>query len=195
MLVLIASAAISIAGCGRQQAIAPGKQATASNVQSNAVKDSKAKGQAVTKTEAESSPNLELKQQDVTLNWMENGKVRMSARASEVKGNEVTKVGELIDFSGKLYENGKLVATLDAPKAVADTVNRIVTATGGVTLKSLERNTTVKAQWIKWYAKDQKVVGDGGVRIDSAMGTMQGAAFVADTGMKTITVKDSAKGL
>ncbi len=39
-------------------------------------------------------------------------------------------------------------------KAVADTVNRGVTATGGVTLKSVERNTVVKAAWIKWYEKE-----------------------------------------
>ncbi|MCE5200106.1 MAG: LPS export ABC transporter periplasmic protein LptC [Armatimonadota bacterium] len=143
----------------------------------------------------ETGPKLQLSQQGVTLRWIENGSTRMSATAKEFKGNEITRVGELLHFSAQLYENGKLKATITAPKAVADTVNRVVTATGGVTLKSLERNTTVRASWMKWYAKEQKVVGNGGVKIDSTMGTMQGAAFVADTAMKTITIKDSAKGL
>jgi hypothetical protein len=48
---------------------------------------------------------------------------------------------------------------------------------------------------MKWYAKEQKVVGDGGVKIDSTMGNMSGAAFVADTAMKSIKVLDSGKGL
>ncbi|MHB9035634.1 MAG: LPS export ABC transporter periplasmic protein LptC [Armatimonadota bacterium] len=190
VLILIVILVLCVAGCGRRQSDAPDGQ------QPNAADKSAVKNQPTkVEPEVESGPTLEFKQQGVTLNWMEKGQVRMSAVATEVKGSEVTRVGELTDFSGKLYENGKLVATVVAPKAVADTVNRIVTATGGVTLKSMERNTTVKAQWMKWYAKDQKVVGDGGVKIESTMGTMQGAAFVADTGMKTITVKDSAKGL
>ena len=92
---------------------------------------------------------------------------------------------------------------MTAPRAVADTSKRTVTATGGVVLKSTSaaalgsavRDTVVHAQRIRWYANAHKFVGDGGVKISSTSGTIEGAAFVADTALKTISVRDSAKGL
>lgn len=140
-------------------------------------------------------PKLEVTQQGVTLTWHEKGQVRMAAKAKSLEADEVTKTGALIDFSAQLYENGKLTASIAAPKAVADTTKREVTATGGVTLKSYERQTVVKAKWIKWFARQQKVVGDGGVNVKSPQWDLNGAAFVADTNMRTLSIRDSAKGL
>lgn len=119
----------------------------------------------------------------------------MSATAKEGRMNELTKTGLLTDFSAKLYENGKLSSTMTAPKVVADTANRIVTANGGVTMRSVERNTVVDARWVKWYAKQQKVIGGGGVTIKSDAWDLKSSAFVADTGLKTLTLKNSSKGL
>lgn len=197
--ILISAAVIFVnTGCGNKS------QHTNENIEKSpiqqAAKDKKissSKKDTTKKTDStkDDSPKLQLSQQGVTLSWMENGKVRMKATGKESKYNDISKVASMLNFGAQLYDNGKLTASLSAPKALADTTTRIVTATGGVTLKSLERNTTVKASWIKWYAKKQKVVGDGGVKITTSMGTLQGAAFVADTSMKTITIKDSAKGL
>lgn len=144
---------------------------------------------------ADLGPKLELTQKELTLRWVENGQLRMSAKAREGIVNEATRTAALLDFSAELYENGKLTASIKAPKAVADTANRIVTATGGVTLKSLERATVVHAQWVKWFAKEQRVIGNGGVTVDSTMGTMSSAAFEANTALKTLRLKGSAKGL
>lgn len=143
----------------------------------------------------EEGPKLALSQKDITLRWVDNGSLRMSAKAKEFRGSEVTKTGELLDFSAQLYEDGKPVTTITAPRVVADTANRIVTATGGVLVKSLERNTVVKAEWIKWYAKNQKIVGNGGVSIKSDVWDAEAAAFVADTALKTVSLRNSAKGL
>ena len=186
LLIVIVSVAVILAvtGCGRTSSEAP-KPAHA-NVP---IKDKKAD------KPVDEAPKLQLSQKGVTLSWVEKGQVRMKATGKESKYNDLAKVAAMLDFSAQLYDNGKLSASLSAPKAVADTLSRVVTATGGVTLKSMERNTTIKASWMKWYAKEQKVVGDGGVKITSSMGTLEGAAFVADTAMKTITIKDSAKGL
>ena len=145
--------------------------------------------------EEDAGPKLELRQEDLTLRWMDKGQLRMSAVAKEGSIDEIRKTGSLVDFSAELYEDGKLTAKMKAPKALADTTKRIVTATGGVRLESMERETVIEAEWIRWYAKEQKVVGNGGVKITSSMGTAKGAAFVADTEMKTITMKNSAKGL
>lgn len=144
---------------------------------------------------ADDTPKLQLSQKGVTLSWVEKGQVRMKASGRESKYDDMAKVASMLDLNAQLYQDGKLSASMKAPKAIANTTTRIVTATGGVTLKSMERNTIVKAAWMKWYAKEQKVIGDGGVKITSSMGTLTGAAFVADTNMRTITIKDSAKGL
>ena len=140
-------------------------------------------------------PKIEFTQHGVTLRWSEKNGTQMTASAKSASFNEVTQVGTLLDFSAKLYENGKLTAAISAPRATADTAKRTILASGGVTLKSLERQTVVNAAWIKWNANTRKVVGNGGVRIKSTSGTVDGAAFVADTALKTLTVKDSAKGL
>lgn len=131
----------------------------------------------------------------VTLNWSAKEGTQMTANAKSASFNEVTQSGTLLDFSAKLYENGKLTAAVSAPLAEADTKKRTVTASGGVTLKSFERKTVVTAKWIRWYANTHKLVGNGGVKIVSESGTIDGAAFVADTALKTLTVKDSGKGL
>lgn len=184
----LACAAVLLAGCGPADS---GKE-TAKPAKPVAQKPAK----PVKPTPpAETGPKLSLSQKGVTLRWVEKGVLRMSATAKEFRGNEVTRKGELINFSAQLYENGKPATTMTAPKVVADTANRVVTATGGVVMKSLSRHTVIKSQWAKWYEKKQKVVGNGGVTIKSDTWTAEAAAFVADTGLKTVSLRDSAKGL
>jgi len=145
------------------------------------------------------TPKLVVTQKGLTLRWEANGKTSMSAKASKFEGDQITRIGVLLDFSAQLYDNGKLTATMTAPKVVADTANRTLTATGGVTLTSIDKSTVIKAEWMKWFPKQNKVVGNGGVKVTSSMGTkdryvMEGAAFEADTKLQSLKVKDSAKG-
>ncbi len=140
-------------------------------------------------------PKLEITQSGVTLSWVEKGGSQMTASAKSADFNEVTQAGNLLDFSAKLYENGKLAASLSAAKATVDTAKRTVIASGGVTLKSVERDTTVKAGWIKWNANTRKIIGNGGVKVISTNGTAEAAAFVADTNMRNYTLLSSGEGL
>ncbi len=140
-------------------------------------------------------PKLEITQSGVTLSWVQKGGSQMTASAKSADFNEVTQSGNLRDFSAKLYENGKLAASISAAKATVDTAKRTVIASGGVTLKSVERDTTVKAGWIKWNANTRKIVGNGGVKVMSANGTAEAAAFVADTTMRNYTLLSSGEGL
>ena len=131
-----------------------------------------------------------------TVTWRDpKGNRLMTASAKELRWDELKQKGSALGFSGQLYENGKLTATMSAPKAEVDTKNQIVLATGGVTLKSMERDATVKAGWVKWYAKKKTAIGNGGVKIKTPAFESEGAAFVADTALKTFTVRDSAEGL
>ena len=192
-----------VAGCGRQH-IGSSKPdaskvaAVASKMTESGIK-APTKGQPLYTPDEPARPNLQFTQQGIAFNWVEKGVIRMSATAKELQGKEVFNTGWLMDFSGKMYENGKLTGTMTAPKVLVDMKTRVVTATGGVTLKLVENNAVVRSKWMKWYSKQQKIVGNGGVTIDMTTGsdkrTLTGAAFVADTALKSLTVKDSAKGL
>ncbi|MFQ3548936.1 MAG: LPS export ABC transporter periplasmic protein LptC [Armatimonadota bacterium] len=141
------------------------------------------------------TPKLEITQKGVTLKWTDKGKPKMEASATELIGNEMDRTGTLLNFSATLYENGKATSTFKSDKAVVDFNKKTVTATGGVVVKSLERATTVTAEWIKYDSNTKKIVGNGGIVIESNLGKIEAAAFIADTTLKTYTVKDSGKGL
>jgi lipopolysaccharide export system protein LptC len=140
-------------------------------------------------------PKLEITEHGVTLRWTEKDGTQMTASAKSASFNEVTQVATVLDFSGELYENDKLTATVSAPRATVDTAKRTVIAYGGVVLKSVERQTVVNASWIRWNANTHKIVGDGGVTVKSTNGTAEAAAFTADTSLKTYTLLSSGKGL
>ncbi|OFX17606.1 MAG: LPS export ABC transporter periplasmic protein LptC [Armatimonadetes bacterium RBG_16_58_9] len=145
---------------------------------------------------ADTGPILVYRQKQARVNWSDKqGRRRMSASAREIGWNEASLKGQALDFSAQLYENGKLTASIKAPKAVVDTKTQTVTATGGVVMESLERKTTVHAEWMKWYAEKHKVVGNGGVKIESPQWKAEGAAIEADTSLENYRILDSAKGL
>jgi len=200
-LALLVAIAAAVAGCGRGGRVAPPKPPEGAPTAPQKPKTTaKAKPAGQPAQAQDTAPDLQAIVKGITLRWIEKGRTSMNAKARRFEGNEVTRKGVLLDFSAQLYENGKLTTTMTAPKVVADTANRTITATGGVTLKSLDRGTVVKSQWIKWFSREDKIVGNGGVKATSNMGTgdryeMEGAAFEADTALKTLTIRDSAKGL
>ncbi len=75
----------------------------------------------------------------VTIKWAGKNGTKMTCSAKSADFNEVTQVGGLVDFSAQLYENGKLTAAIRAPVATADTAKRVIVASGGVVMRSLER--------------------------------------------------------
>lgn len=194
-----------VAGCAAKQSTAPVQPATSRQGGSQPATGGEAaqpNAEAVNKQpnlgkmeKADLNPQIQITQQGATLNWVDgNGKTKMSASLREVRGDLVSNVVAAYDFSGKLYEGGRQTASLIAPKVVVDSDNQVVTATGGVTLKSAQRNSVVRSSWMKYYAKQHRVIGNGGVKITSDMGTYEGAYFEADTDLRTFTLDSSAKG-
>ncbi len=47
----------------------------------------------------------------------------------------------------------------------------------------------------KMVCKAEKIIGSGGIKIESALGTMEAAAFVANTELKSLKLLSSSKGL
>lgn len=189
LLVVICAGIVLIAGC------APGKPIAAPKKTRPLLVDSKLKPGKAQKVITPPALKLEVMQKKIQLRWADKEGTQMVALARSSNLNEVTQTGTLLDFSAKLYDNGKLSAYVSAPLATADYKKKVVVASGGVVLKSLVRQTVVNSSWIKWYVDKHKIVGDGGVKIKSASGSVDGAAFVADTALKTLKVMDSGRGL
>jgi hypothetical protein len=127
----------------------------------------------------------------VNLTWQEGGKPKLTATARELTGNTVSGTAAMKQVSAQLYDKGKVVARLSAPLVEADEKTRVVTATGGVTITSAVPNTTIRtvnADWVKWYSREDKLVGNGGVTARGPVASIKAAAFVADTRLRTIRV-------
>ena len=190
---------ICIGGCASDKPDTPETNSSAaSNVEAASVKavEDPPEPERETPPPEDTGPTLVLIQRDAKVNWSDpDGQRQMTATAREIGINQESLKGQALDFSGKLYENGKLTAEIRAPKAVIDYNTRTVTATGGVVMKSLKRQTTVRAEWVRWYARKHRIVGNGGVKIDSPDLNGEGAAFTADTGLRNYVLLSSAKGL
>ena len=131
---------LAVGGCSPRASKAVSSPVKPKPKVTSAAKDAKPVDQALSTT-----PNVGISQKGLTFKWVEQEQVRMTASARQLEGNDISGIVAVSDFSGKLYQDGKLTAVLHAPKAVVDTAKRVITATGGVTIKSLERDTVAKA--------------------------------------------------
>lgn len=136
-------------------------------------------------------PQLKVIGRKVNLNWQEGGEPKLAVTAVELTGDTLAGKAAMKQVSAELYQDGKLVAKLVAPNVEADEKTRIITATGGVTLTSnVPESTirTVKCDWIKWYSKSDKIIGNGGVTATGPLVLIKAAAFTADTKLRTVKV-------
>lgn len=204
VICILAAVLLFMAGCGNNGAVqpqAPAVKSRVSDIKTIQPADKPDKKAGATRPIRETSPADDAKsrlvgtQQDVQLKWFEKGMIRMLATASEGDVSAITKTGALKKFSGKLYENGKLSSEMTAPKVIADSEKRTITAFGGVHLVSLAEKTVLDAEWIKWDSVSQRVVGMGNVKAKSEAYEITGAAFETDTALKRVRVFNSAKGL
>lgn len=198
---VLAAVLVLAPGCGKKGTVQP--SAAPSVKQVSEVAQTQSENKKVSGSKPVNEPSLADDarsrlvgvQQTVNLKWYEKGKLRMLATASEGDVSAITKTGVLKQFSGKLYENGKLSSEMTAPKVMADSGKRTITAFGGVHLVSVSRKTVLDAEWIKWDSVSQRVVGMGNVKAKSENYEISGAAFETDTALKRVRVFNSAKGL
>lgn len=197
ILILLATALLML-GCARNH---PVEKPSTSGASGLAIKRQAKSGKLEVTDKGKPVQNLDVQkkaipkigfiQKYVSLNWIDNGKTRMKAKSREFKGDEITRQGVFQDFSAELYENGKLTATLKAPKALVDGDKRMVIASGGVKMKSMERETSMIAEKVTWYAKQKKIVGSGGVKVNSTTGQITAAEIETDTTLSKISVRGS----
>lgn len=204
LLAAFCGAALLAAGCAHKPAAPPAVKQHPLFVGGTPKPDKPAKKPVTPPKPKQDHPNIEVKidapiikgsQRGVTLRWHGQNGNQMAASFQAGGLNTETQQGDVLDFCAQLYENDKLTASMKAPKATIDGQKHVVVASGGVVLRSLERQTIVHASQVKWYANKHKIIGLGGVTIQSPDGTANCAAVVADTSLKTFKLLSSAKGL
>jgi len=115
------------------------------------------------------------------------GPFSFQSPAGQVGQREVT--GALHNITAILFQNGVASAQMRAPTATGDYAHAVVVAGGGVTLRSLaEKGTSLRADTVTWYARQNKVIAAGHVRyVNGRSGmTIQAPAVVCDTVLQTI---------
>jgi hypothetical protein len=143
------------------------------------------------KPEGPAAPQLKFSGQKITLAWQQNNKPKLTAAATELTGNTVSGKAAMKHVAAEFYDNGKVVARLVAPFVEADEKTRVVTASGGVTITSAVPGSTiqtVKADWVRWYSREDKLVGDGGIHARGPVTSIDASAFIADTRLRTIKI-------
>lgn len=123
------------------------------------------------------------------------GKLLLEIHARSGSGNSVDTgfLGSLTGVWARLYQKGVPAAILTAPRAQGSSLNKtvVVTATGGVVLKSLTQpGTKLLADTVVWYASLNKIVATGHVfyREGKSGATMTGPKLIADTKLKSIQI-------
>ena len=123
------------------------------------------------------------------------GKLQIMVHARSIQGTSTGGGfgGTLINPYAQLYQLGVPSAILTAPAAVASSRQGtvIVTATGGVTVRSLTHpGTTLSADKMVWYAGQNKIIATGHVVYkDGKTGArLTGPSMKADTQMQTVSM-------
>ena len=119
-------------------------------------------------------------------------------KIAEVSGDSagLTPVGKSQEVSvtrGKatLFKDGKPAATVSADRLTADNLSRILKATGGVVVRSLEQEgtPTARADTVTWEHDRDRIHGTGGVKVTADTGwEIPAASFTGDTELKTLDV-------
>jgi len=90
---------------------------------------------------------------------------------------------ELRGVQAGLFQNGKPASSLSADRVTADSRNKEVTATGGVTITSRDGSSAQSSQVI-WKSRENKLFGSGSVKLTKGSITITADRFEADTALK-----------
>jgi len=100
-------------------------------------------------------------------------------------------IAELVDVNADLYHDGKLAATMNAPKLAADSQNRVVSATGGVKIISAEGNGFITADKVIWKSKENKIYGYGNILMKKDNISASASSVTADTALNKIALTNA----
>jgi hypothetical protein len=157
-------------------------------------------GAVVRPTHQSKSPDLQASKLRVVtsgvkdLSWQSGGQYIMRAKARELVADEVTGRASLRDGRAILFKQGKEAALMSAKLIEADTRASCLTASGGISVRSLVRNARVSAKSLTWRRKQNRLFGTGGVNVTSSAGNISADRLDGDTSLNEVTLYSDAGG-
>jgi len=127
----------------------------------------------------------------------ENGRRVLEAHFKEATISQVDgdATAELYGVQADLYRNGKVASSLTAPRVVADTRSKEVRASGGVKIISEGEDATVLSERLVWKSDEDKIVGEGAVKLTKGNISVRAQKFEADTALKKAKFYDGKASL
>lgn len=107
-----------------------------------------------------------------------------SATAAATEGASSTV--ELTKVEAGLYENGKVVSRMVAPRVVADSGKKQIRAFGGVKITSLVNGTTATAEEMLWKPNENTISGRDDVVMRKGNMTIRAQDIIADTALRRV---------
>jgi hypothetical protein len=128
----------------------------------------------VAKTSPAEQPPIpqKLTSEGITIHWEEPGQKGGVERVMDVRAQsgdleQLSQSGTLRNATGTAYREDKPRATFDAPVVNAAKDRKTVTATGGVTVHSVDPSgMTVRADHAIWHVEQNQVVAEGNVNFE-----------------------------
>jgi hypothetical protein len=134
------------------------------------------------------NPEVVLSLRGVSIAGRDDGKAAWSFDAERVdvsKGRYRTTVTGI--RQGRLYDNGKAVATVTAGRAVYNSLSGNVEVTGGVKVRAA-KGFEARAQKALWTGFNQQLICPGKVEFRSTEGKLIGTNLVADLRQSQVTL-------
>ena len=128
------------------------------------------------------------------LSWQSGGQYIMRAKGETLVADEETRKARLQKAHATLFKDGKEAAFVSSDLIEADLNEKILTATRGITARSLVRDIQFHAQSLTWLNKKNRIIGDGGVSVTSAAGNLYADGLEGDTALKQITLHSRRGG-
>jgi len=125
------------------------------------------------------------------------GRRVMEARFKEAVASQSGKIAvvELRDAKADLYKDGRIAATLSAPRIVADGRRKEVRASGGVKIISAAEGASAVCDEVTWKSHLNKLFGAGSVRMTRNNVSVTADGFQADTALKKARFTNAKLGI
>jgi len=138
---------------------------------------------------------VEIQGAKINVQWRDSaGRPMLMVTAESMQGEEAGQKVVLQKAVCRLYRDGKLSATMTAPKIEADGEKRTLTASGGVLVKASDGEGCARSNSARWEADRRTIRGKGNVVVSWRGAELTGDEFTADTELGRIKIISKSNG-
>lgn len=128
------------------------------------------------------------------LSETKDGKMQWEVQADKMQAGLDKKLVTMMGIRAKVYEQtgGQGTVQLSADQGRMDTTEKVLTMEGNIKALS-EKGTEFAASMIKWFIKEQRFIGEGGIRYQQQDVTITGEKLEIDQQLNSVRVTGNAR--